>query len=182
MQLILLALQQTYTMLSKKDAVHAPFYDRYVQLAADMDVAAAIAENTQTVTAFLEQLPAGKWDYAYAAGKWTITEMLQHIIDAERVFVYRALTFARMDQTPLPGFDEDEWATNANKAKRRAESVFAEFKLLRASTETFYHYLTEAELKAEGSANNNRCNTLALGYILAGHAAHHMNVIKERYL
>lgn len=169
-------------MLSQKDAVNAPFYNRYIQLAADTDVAASIAENTKTVTAFLEQLPAGKWNYVYAPGKWTITEMLQHIIDAERVFVYRALTFARMDQTPLPAFEEDDWANSANQAGRSAESVFAEFKLLRASTEAFYSFLTEAELKAEGSANNNVCNTLALGYILAGHAAHHMNVIKERYL
>lgn len=169
-------------MLSQKDAVNAPFYDRYIQLATDTDVAAAIAANTKMVTAFLEELPAEKWDYAYAPGKWTITEMLQHIIDAERVFVYRALSFARMDKTPLPGFEEDEWANSANKARRSAGQVFAEFKLLRASTEAFYRFLTEEELKAEGSANNNVCNTLALGYILAGHAAHHMQVIRERYL
>lgn len=169
-------------MLSQKDAVATVYYDRYIQLAADIDVAASIAENTQTVTAFLEQLPAEKWDYAYAPGKWTITEMLQHIIDAERVFVYRALSFARIDATPLPGFEEDDWANSANKAKRTAASVLAEFKLLRASTEAFYRFLTEEELRAEGKANNNPFNTLGLGYILAGHAAHHMHVIKERYL
>jgi len=169
-------------MLSQKDAVNAPFYNRYIQLAPDTDVAASIAANTQTVTAFLEQLPAGKWDYAYAPGKWTIAQMLQHIIDAERVFVYRALTFARMDNTPLPAFEEDDWAVSANKAGRKAESIFAEFKLLRASTEAFFHFLNEEELEATGSANNNVCNVLALGYIIAGHAAHHMNVIRERYL
>lgn len=169
-------------MLLQKDAVNAPFYYRYIQLAADTDVAASIAANTQAVTTFLEQLPAEKWDYAYAPGKWTIAEMLQHIIDAERVFVYRALTFARMDETPLPGFGEDDWAVSANKAGRKAESIFAEFKLLRAATEAFFLFLTDEELSAKGSANNNVCNVLALGYIVAGHAAHHMNVIKERYL
>lgn len=169
-------------MLTRSDAVNAPFYDRYRLLAADTDVYSAIAANTGEAIAFWEQLPAEKWHYAYATGKWTTAQVLQHIIDAERVFMYRALSFARMDASPLPGFDENDWANTVNKTVRDPSILLDEFKALRAASEAFFRQQTREELMAIGTAGNNAFNVLALGYIMAGHVVHHLRVIKERYM
>jgi hypothetical protein len=169
-------------MPSKKDAIAAEFYQRYLNLVKEDDVVKALKKNSRQFKKFLEKIPKKKIDFAYAENKWTIKELLQHIIDAERVFSYRALTFARKDSTPLPGFDENNWAANAQTTSRKWNDLVKEFRALRKSTESLFEAFDENQLLSKGTASEKEINTLALGYICSGHVAHHINIIKERYL
>lgn len=169
-------------MPSKQEALAAGHFQKYIAEADDTDVVKAIRRNTKEFRKLLKSIPAKKRDYAYAEGKWTLQESLQHIIDSERVFVYRAMTFARHDQTSLPGFDENSWAAQANKTKRKWKEVVEEFKIMRAATELFFDSLGDEDLLFAGNANNVPLNALALGYVIAGHAKHHIALINERYL
>jgi uncharacterized damage-inducible protein DinB len=169
-------------MLSKKDAVAAEFYANYISNAPDTGVVKSIQKNTRAFRKFLKDIPAKKRNYAYAEGKWTIGELLQHIIDAERVFAYRAIVFARKDNTPLPSFDENLWAKSAQPIPRKWEDCVDEFKAVRKSTESLFASLRDEDLLFTGTASNHPANALALGYVIAGHVQHHMNIITERYL
>jgi DinB superfamily len=169
-------------MLSKKDAVAAEFFVNYINCAPDTEVLKSIQKNTKVFRKFLKDIPAKKRKYAYAEGKWTVEELLQHIIDAERVFAYRAVTFARKDKTALPPFDENLWASSARELTRSWKDSLEEFKAVRKSTECLFAGLREEDLLFTGTASNHPLNALALGYVIAGHVQHHMNVITERYL
>jgi hypothetical protein len=169
-------------MPTKQEAIAAEAFQRYISKADDTEVVKAIRRNTKEFRKLLKSIPAKKRSYAYAEGKWTIQEVLQHIIDAERVFVYRSLTFARHDQTALPGFDENSWAAQVNKTTRKWKDLVKEFETVRAGSELFFASLNDEELLFTGNANGNPLNTLALGYVIAGHAKHHVLLIKERYL
>jgi DinB superfamily len=169
-------------MLSKNEAVAAEFYANYINQAADTDVVTSIQKNTKAFRKLLKHIPAKKRNYAYTEGKWTVQELLQHIIDGERVFAYRALTFARKDGTPLPPFDENTWAASANQLIRSWDDMIEEFKALRKSTELLFASFRDEELLFTGTASNKPVNALALGYIIAGHVQHHMTIITERYL
>lgn len=173
---------KTKRMGYKTKAIAATFYQNYLSKAEDKEINKALKANLKSVEKFLNQIPAGKRTYAYAEGKWTIKQLLQHMIDTERVFAYRALRFARKDATPLPGFDENVWAANATAANRKWSSLVNEFIAVRKTTLAFFEALDKKDLLSEGVASNNPINVLALGYIIAGHANHHMDIIKERYL
>jgi|SRR5689334_8317122 len=158
------------------------FYHKYINQVPDDDLMTAFKNQTPITIKFFETIPANKINHAYAEGKWTIGEMLQHIIDAERVFSYRALRFARRDPTPLPGFDENLFAENAKADKRSWNDLLEEFKIVRRATEWLYRSFDEEQLNASGTSNNSEVYVLAFGYISVGHAIHHMNVVKQRYL
>lgn len=133
---------------------------------------------------FVQDIPMDKFDYRYAEGKWTIKEILQHIIDAERVFTYRALRFSRNDQTPLPGFDENSYAdvVNATANKRHLKDILTELTAVRHSTITLFKSFTEEDLLKKGIASNNVMSVRALGFVTIGHQNHHMKIFRERYL
>lgn len=169
-------------MATKQDSLAAEFYQNYIKLAPNENVLKSLERNTKNFRRLLRKIPRKKIDKAYAEGKWTIKELLQHIIDAERVFAYRALTFARKDKTPLPSFDENTWAEQSMAAQRDWREMIAEFKSLRHSTIKMYSSFDDSQLRSIGTASNKEINVLALGYILAGHVEHHINIIKERYL
>jgi hypothetical protein len=169
-------------MPSKKDIIASGPFVNYIGKAADTDVTKAIRQNTKAFEKLLKHIPAKKRKHAYAEGKWTIKETLQHIIDAERVFAYRALRMARLDATSLPGFDENNWAVAANKKDRKWKDLIKEFTAVRASTEILFESLNDEELVFTGTASNLPINALALGYVIAGHVQHHIELIKERYL
>jgi hypothetical protein len=169
-------------MSSKKDAVAAEFYTKYINNAPDAEVLKSIKNNTKTFRKFLKDIPVKKRNYAYADGKWTIQQVLQHIIDGERVFSYRAVTIARKDKTALPPFDENTWAVSANEISRSWEDTVEEFKAVRKSTELLFASLPETNLLEVGTASSHPINALALGYIIGGHVQHHMNIIADRYL
>lgn len=169
-------------MSTKKDIVASGAFLKYIGKAADTDVVKAIRMNTKEIKKLLKNIPPKKRNHAYAEGKWTVKELLQHMIDAERVFAYRALRFARLDATPLPGFDENTWALAANKIDRKWDNLVTEFKTVRAATELLFESLGEPELLFTGTASNQPLNALAMGFVIAGHAKHHSDIIQERYL
>jgi len=169
-------------VLSKKDCIAADFYRSYIDKIKEQDVSKALKKNTAQVKKMLKKIRTKKIDYAYAENKWTIKEILQHVIDAERVFTYRAMTFARKDGTQLPSFDEKVWAENAKVHKRKWKEMVNEFKSVRKGTEKLFRSFDNEQLLSTGTASNNTINVLALGFICAGHAAHHIKVIKDKYL
>jgi DinB superfamily len=169
-------------MLSKTQAIAAGGFLTYIAKAADTDVISAISNNTTALTTLLNIIPVEKRDHAYAPGKWTIAELLQHMIDAERVFAYRALRTARIDATPMPGFDENKWADAAAKTKRPWNDLVTEFLAVRSASTLLFQGLGEAELLFAGTASGFPINALAMGYTIAGHVQHHIGIIEERYL
>jgi len=167
----------------RPDLTRVPeFYHNYIKQVPEDDLMIAFKNQTPVVHQFFHDMPGSKIDYAYAEGKWSIKEVLQHIIDAERIFSYRALRFARKDPTPLPGFDENLFAENAKAAKRNWSDLLEEFKVVRKATEWLYGSFDAEQLNATGTSNDSPIYVLAFGYISVGHAIHHMNVIKQRYL
>jgi hypothetical protein len=169
-------------MISRKDVSAPASFEVYVREAGDDSLMPALKKSTRQFRKLLKKIPAKKIDYAYADGKWTIREVLQHVIDAERVFAYRALWFARKDPSPLPGFDENSWAANSKAATKDWDDLVDEFKSVRASTEYLFSSLDEEQLKNTGISNGNAINVAALGFVCAGHLMHHDQIIRERYL
>lgn len=169
-------------MVSRKEITVPDFYTTYINALEEDSLQEALANNTRRFRKLLKQIPHKKINYAYAEGKWTIKELLQHIIDAERVFIYRALTFARQDPAPLPGFDENTWAITAKAPKRKWNELVDEFKALRNANELFLNSLDDDQLQQTGSANNSAISVAGLAFVCAGHVAHHMRIIRERYL
>jgi len=157
------------------------FYHNYINLVPDDDLTAAFDKQSASLIRFFETVPPGKYDYRYAEDKWTIKEVLQHIIDAERVFSYRALRFARKDSTPLPGFDENLFASNAKASDRNWDKLMEELKVVRRSSELLFHSFDEEQLQSNGISSNSPNYVLAIGFIIVGHAIHHQKIIKERY-
>lgn len=121
-------------------------------------------------------------EFAYAEGKWTLKELLQHLIDAERIFAYRALRFARKDKTELPGWDEELYAQHYFSKERTLQSLVEEFEAVRKSTHLFFENLNPEQLSETGVANGNEISVETLGKLIIGHNIHHLNIIEERYL
>jgi uncharacterized damage-inducible protein DinB len=169
-------------MVNRKEVTVPAFFTTYINAVQEDGLQEALSNNTRRFRKLLKQIPHKKINYAYAEGKWTIKELLQHIVDAERVFVYRALTFARQDPANLPSFDENNWAITAKAPKRKWNDLVEEWKTLRASNELFFNSLDEDQLQHSGTANNNVMSVAGLGFVCAGHVAHHMRIIRERYL
>lgn len=158
------------------------YYQAYINKVETDNLNEALRRGKTTTLDFFTNLPEDKWDYRYAPEKWTVKEMLLHIIDAERVFAYRALRIGRSDETPLPGFDENTYAANSRANSRSPKSLLAEYETVREATLSLYQSFDETALKRIGTASNNPASPRAIGFIIAGHEIHHMGVIKERYL
>jgi uncharacterized damage-inducible protein DinB len=161
---------------------YAPYAISYINLVPGEDLLQAFELITEMSFRYLDKIPEDKGSHSYATGKWTIKQLLQHIIDAERVFSYRALWFARNDKSPLPGFDENTWADTATAEHRSLQALVNEFKAVRAASLALYQSFTEEELNRAGITNDHRVTVRAYGYILLGHNLHHLNILKERYL
>ena len=158
------------------------WYHNYIKLVPQNDILAAFSNKDNNLVEFLDQIPEEKHDHRYAEGKWTIKEVLQHLIDAERVFSYRALRFARKDTTPLHGFDENLFAENSKASGRNWSDLMEEFKYVRRSSELFFRSLDEDQLEASGISSGSPIYVRALGYIIIGHPLHHQKILRERYL
>lgn len=158
------------------------FYHRYINHVPENDLMEAFRVQSAAMLSFLESIPAEKVEYRYAEGKWTIKEVLQHVIDAERIFAYRALCFARKDQTSLPSFDENLYADTSKANARDWKNLVEEFAIVRRSSEYLFGSFDAEQLDSTGVANNNPVYVLGVGYITVGHALHHVKVLKERYL
>lgn len=158
------------------------YFQRYVNQVPENDLMEAMKKQTPVFIKFLENIPAPKWDYRYAEGKWTIKEALQHIIDTERIFSYRSLCIARKETASLPGFDENSYADNSKANQRDWNEMIEEFKAVRRSSEIMFGAFDDEQLDTSGTSNNNSIYVLALGFILVGHVNHHVTIFKERYL
>lgn len=158
------------------------FYLGYVKSVKEKDVILALKHTKLDLMERFKSIPEQNGDFRYDRGKWSIKEVINHVIDAERVFAYRALSFARNDKTELPGFDENAWAPEAWADRRSLDQLIKEFKHTRKSTIDLFESFTEEMLMAKGKANGVEFSVVNLGYIIAGHGLHHSNIISERYM
>jgi hypothetical protein len=159
------------------------FYHKYINLVQERELNDALAKRREEdLVTELKNIPSEKWDYRYAEGKWSIKEMVQHVIDAERVFCYRALNFARQDPNELPGFDENKFALSAKAGRRSKEDLIKELETIQISSQQLFASFDEEQLERSGVANNTSVYVKGLGFIIAGHALHHRNILRERYL
>ena len=159
-----------------------PFYHDYINQVEEENVMDTLRKNTPSMTQFFARIPSTKRDHRYAEGKWSIRQLLQHLIDAERIFSYRALRFARKDETPLPGFDENLYADTARVDQRSWNDMIEEFAAVRKSTELMFASFNEDELESAGIASGGSTYVRGIGFIIAGHCNHHKRIIEERYL
>ena len=163
-------------------AAHPSYFQKYIDEVVEEDLTVAFQKQFSNIRDFLHSITEEKSNYAYAPGKWTIKELLQHMIDTERVFAYRSLCFARNDKAALPGFDENEYAANSNANNRSWKDLADEFLVVRKSTELLFNSFTEEVLNTSGIANANPATVNSMGFTAIGHVYHHLKVLKERYL
>lgn len=160
-----------------------PYFQRYIDLTTDDDFMDQLNENTADAVQYFSQVPADKHDYSYEKDKWTIKQVLQHIIDTERVFAYRALVASRGDsETPLHKMDPDKYVASVDVSERSLESLVWEFTTVRSATMVLYEYMTEEHSERIGNNVGFPITARALGYIMMGHIWHHINIIDERYM
>lgn len=169
------------TQLSSNE--YASFYANYINKVTDEYMLIEELEiSVHRLIKFVQNIPMDKYDYRYAEGKWTIKDILQHLIDSERIFAYRALRFARNDKTELPGFNEDDFAAIANGANRSIMDLLTELAVVRQSTLSLFKNFDDEQLLRSGIASSNNMSVRALGFVIIGHQNHHQQVFQERYL
>lgn len=170
-------------MIEKPNLADIPAYFlAYIDLVPENNLFEALEKNLNNTIYLFENIPSEKENFAYAEGKWTVKEVLNHIIDTERIFAYRALRFSRFDETELPGYDENLFTENANVSNRSLQHLIEEFRVIRKSTHYLFEAMTKEMLDFIGTANKNKSSARALGYMIVGHTIHHNHVLKERYL
>ena len=163
---------------------YAPYFEQYIKLvySEDGSILESLKSAQKEFESLLRNVPKEKHAFSYAEGKWTLKEVIQHVIDTERVFCYRALCFARNDKTLLPGYDQDIFVDNDNANDRNYYDLLAEMEVLRKSTIQLYKSFSKEALLRTGVASEEEISVRALGYLFSGHQIHHLNVVKERYL
>lgn len=159
-----------------------PYSQPYIDIVGEAELKEFMSKQLNNFPQFIESLPDEKLQYAYAEGKWTILETLVHILDAERVFQYRALRFARKDDTPLPGFDQDIYVPSSMANQRTKKDIIEEYKAVRNSSIALFAPLNDEALHRFGTASGGKMTVAALGFMICGHQKHHRNIIRERYL
>jgi len=161
---------------------HDAYFSTYIDRVVEGDLIADLKRQAQELSELCGGLSDAEGEYRYGADKWSIKEVLGHLIDTERVFGYRALWFARGGPADLPGFDQDEFVRQADLGRRSVESLVSEFVHLRQSTMDLLASFREAEWGRSGISNEASLSVRAIGYILAGHVVHHLEILQERYL
>lgn len=161
---------------------YASFYAPYIQSLDNVVLLEELEISVHRLRNFVQNIPMDKYDYSYAEGKWTIKDILQHLIDSERVFAYRALRFARKDLTPLPGFEENVFAGVAEGYKRSIRDLLTELAIVREATLCLFKTFSDETLLLKGIASEREMSVRALGFIIIGHQNHHQRIFEERYL
>jgi DinB superfamily len=159
-----------------------PFYETYVSLVPETDILAALERQIEETRAFLSQISEEDSLFCYALEKWSIRGVIGHLIDGERVFSYRALSFSRADTAQLSSFDENQYALQAGFDQISLSDLSAEFVALRTANLLMFKHLSADTWARDGIASNNRITVLALAYIMVGHVRHHTKILQERYL
>ena len=159
------------------------YYERYISLVDETEIVAAFENQLREMSELFKSISEEKSAFAYAEGKWTIKEMVGHLIDGERIFGYRALRISRGDETPMEGFEQDGYVENAPFNDYQFSDLVAEFELVRRSNISFFKHLKDKRfLTRTGTASGSPVSVRALAYIMVGHVCHHANILRERYL
>ena len=169
-------------MAKPTPATFPVYFQQYIDQVPETDLSPGFANQLPVIKQYLNGITEDQSKFAYAEGKWTMKEVLQHIIDTERIFCYRALCFARNETVSLPGFDENNYAANAFANNRTWQSLTEEWLAVRHATTALFESFSEAALNAGGISNNLPNTALACGFIILGHCYHHKKVMEERYL
>lgn len=159
----------------------APFYAGYIKLVPETDLINVLHDTTDELVEQLTVFSETRANYSYAPGKWTMRQVLQHMIDTERIFAYRALSLARGEKQALPGFDENQYAAQTIGSDRSIKEMKEELLLLRSSSYLLFKSFSPESLLLLGNVNNAPVSVRAIGYMLIGHVRHHMQILVERY-
>ena len=158
------------------------YYKSYVSLVDNQSLITALTSSKERCLKLFKTIDEKQGAYAYDSEKWSIKELIQHVIDSERVFSYRALTFARNDKTELPGFEQDDWVVTSKANNRTLENLVAQYKQISTSTLLMFKSFDTEMLNRVGTASGVQFNVANLGFIIAGHETHHANVLNKHYL
>ncbi|WP_367753175.1 DinB family protein [Flavobacterium sp. WC2430] len=161
---------------------YSEFNATYIKAAGNVDMIEELEICLHDFIRFVQNIPMDKFDYRYAEGKWTIKDIIQHIIDTERIFAYRALRISRNDKTPLPGFEENHYVDNTNANERNLQGLLTEMAVVRQATLSLFKSFSEEQLLSTGTASNTSISVRAIAFIIIGHQKHHQKVYQERYL
>lgn len=161
---------------------YADYYDRYISLVPVGDIVETLESQLDSTLALLHSINGAQANERYAPDKWSIKELVGHLIDSERIFAYRALRFARADKTPLSGFEQDDYVRCAGFDDRALADLAEEFEHVRESSIILFGSLNDEAYQRRGLANEVEISVRALAYIIAGHEVHHVNILKTRYL
>ena len=171
------------TKADLKSNEYNAYYERYINLASNqITLIDGLMEDKKMVIDFFSSIPKDKLEYRYQPEKWTVKELLQHIIDTERIFMYRLLRIARKDITALAGFDQDIYVSPSGANNKSLESLIEEFSITRIYSLNLISSISDENLKNMGTASNSPVSARACGFILLGHSVWHIDIIKERYL
>ena len=163
-------------------ATYKNYFENYTSLVNENDIKAAFASQNNTLQNFFLSVSEEKAEYAYAEGKWTLKEMLQHMIDTERIFSFRALAIARKEAATLPGFDENTYAANSFANRRTWADLVNEMNLVRQCTVALFSSFSEEMLANAGNFSAATATVNTIGNIIVGHFYHHVKIADERYL
>lgn len=165
-----------------EDSEYAPYYGRYISLVGKADIVTTLEQQWRETVDLLSGLTDVKANHRYSPEKWSVKEMVGHISDTERIMSYRALRIARQDETPIEGFEQDDYVRAANFGERRLPELLEEFTCVRHATVLLFRHLHEDAWARKGTASQNPVSVRALAYIIAGHEIYHRNMLKDRYL
>lgn len=173
----------TPAMVGKPEATeYAPYYEKYITLVADEHILTSLSRQLDDTLALLGSISEDRANFRYAPDKWSIKQLVGHMIDAERILSYRALRFARNDQTPLQGFEQDDYVRSGSFDDCPLSELASEFAHVRRATILLFKHLDDEAWKRTGTANDDAVSVRALAYMMAGHELHHMEILRTRYL
>ena len=168
-------------MLPQPNEYH-PYYGNYIQLSEDAPLVQSLENSMQVFQDFVSNIPESQMNFSYQFDKWTIAELLMHLLDSERVFQYRAFRFARNDQTALPGFEQDDYVLESRAGERTKEDIIQEYLAIRRSSIYLFASFGDEVMQRIGTASGSPMSVRALGHIIVGHQVHHLNILQDRYL
>jgi hypothetical protein len=169
------------SMSRPEQSEYDPYYERYISLVIEDDILDTLASQPTKLGDLFKAVPEDRGEFRYAEGKWSLKEVLGHLIDGERMFAYRLLRISRADETPIEGFEQDGYIEHAHSNRRSFGDLLEEFSLLRRANMLYVNNMADDAWTRVGTANNVKISARALIYIMAGHIEHHLGILRERY-
>lgn len=161
---------------------YPPYAEGYISRVPNGDIVGILSQQLEETLALIRSIPDARHDWRYAEGKWSVKELIGHVIDSERIFAYRALRFGRGDSTELSGFEQDDYVRGGGFGQRSLSGLAEEYGHVRRATISLLANLDDEAWSRRGSANNNEVSVRALAFIIAGHERHHVEILRTRYL